>query len=409
MGAVTALLYAQRDPFISVVCADSPFASLPELMQELGTSNAIPAGVPSWLVSAAMALVRMRVIALADFDVEDVVPETYMQSCHIPILFLHGLQDTLISMRHAQRLLRAHGGKKELLQVPGDHNSPRGFDAVQYAASFMCRQLGSSWVRSKFPDLEVSPVSTCPDVLVSSLPTPCRRSTASLRKPVQMEQMREITLDDSFADPLPRIAYEHSFMDSELGHEESPLSRSEVCKATSSGSRSSSPIRLGLHARCVSHSCVSVDDVELGLPNRPSRRVSFGDSPLPKQPRSNARPVDGPIPMQARTQSRPHHSSAPSEAESNDGEQVHEPMSDALDRIVAGVVELEEAADLLRELEESDMHEFTASEPQSDSPEPTAPAMSSSKAPRLPGSSCGHHGVSLPIWRKSLMRRCVAV
>merc|ERR1712190_398421 len=160
MGAVTALLYAQRDPFISVVCADSPFASLPELMQELGASNAIPAGVPSWLLSAAMALVRMRVIALADFDVEDVVPETYMQSCHIPILFLHGLQDTLISMRHAQRLLRAHGGKKELLQVPGDHNSPRGFDAVQYAASFMCRQLGSSWVSRKLSDMELSPVST---------------------------------------------------------------------------------------------------------------------------------------------------------------------------------------------------------------------------------------------------------
>ena len=40
MGAVTALLYAQRDPTVAGVVLDSPFARLTDLMLELGSSDA---------------------------------------------------------------------------------------------------------------------------------------------------------------------------------------------------------------------------------------------------------------------------------------------------------------------------------------------------------------------------------
>lgn len=396
MGAVTALLYAQRDPSIRVVCADSPFASLPELMQELASGNVSPLILPPWLLSASLALVRMRVLALADFDVEDVVPVAQMQNCHVPMIFLHGTQDKLISMRHTRRLLRAHAGEKELLQIPGDHNSPRGFDAVQYAASFMCRSLGSSCVRSRMFDPEASPVSTCPENLVSSLPTPCRRSTTSLRKHVQVPQMPQVVLDGNF-------------LDCELRRDGSPRCRSDVRGNGSPTHRSNSPVRLGIQARCISEPCISIDDCDVGSPNRPSRRATFGNTPVPRQPRSNARPVDSPVPMQARTRSRPHHISVPLEASAWQTNQMHVPVIAALDRIVAGVADMGEAADLLREFEGSELHEFETPEPQNDSPEPTAPAMASSEVPRLPASSCGHQGINSPVWRKPPMRRCIAV
>mmetsp|Transcript_37503 Transcript_37503/g.104247 ORF Transcript_37503/g.104247 Transcript_37503/m.104247 type:complete len:417 (-) Transcript_37503:147-1397(-) len=139
MGAVTALLYVERDPALGAICLDSPFASLRQLAEELAQSDRVAFPVPSWLVTAALAVVRMRVKALADFDIEDLVPLEHARQSYVPAIFLHARQDTFISPSHSRQLYDAYAGDKELVTVDGDHNSERSEQVINHAMGFFKR------------------------------------------------------------------------------------------------------------------------------------------------------------------------------------------------------------------------------------------------------------------------------
>lgn len=55
MGAVTALMYAARDPGVAAVVADSPFSRLVDLMLELATAPEQGISVPRPLVKVSRA------------------------------------------------------------------------------------------------------------------------------------------------------------------------------------------------------------------------------------------------------------------------------------------------------------------------------------------------------------------
>ncbi len=54
MGAVTALMYADRDPSIAGLVLDSPFSNLEELARELASKHS---KVPGFLVGAALSMI----------------------------------------------------------------------------------------------------------------------------------------------------------------------------------------------------------------------------------------------------------------------------------------------------------------------------------------------------------------
>jgi len=139
MGAVTALLHVDRDPSLGAVCLDSPFASLRQLAEELAQSDRMAFPVPSWLVTAALAVIRMRVKALADFDIEDVVPLEHARRSRVPAIFLHARQDLFIPPSHSRQLYDAYASDKELITVDGDHNSERSDQAINHAVGFFKR------------------------------------------------------------------------------------------------------------------------------------------------------------------------------------------------------------------------------------------------------------------------------
>jgi alpha-beta hydrolase superfamily lysophospholipase len=58
MGAVTALLHADRDPSIAGIVLDSPFSDMKILINELAKSYT---KIPSFLVSGALKLVRSTI------------------------------------------------------------------------------------------------------------------------------------------------------------------------------------------------------------------------------------------------------------------------------------------------------------------------------------------------------------
>mmetsp|Transcript_112372 Transcript_112372/g.210719 ORF Transcript_112372/g.210719 Transcript_112372/m.210719 type:complete len:812 (-) Transcript_112372:65-2500(-) len=139
MGAATALLHLEREDKIGGICADSPFASLPDVMWDLAQSEHMAVRVPSWLLVAVLALVRMRVRTLAGFDIEDVVPIRQAKTCRVPAMFVHARKDHFVPMHHSQRLYEAYGGRKEFLEIGGTHNSPRGPRVVDRIVDFFSR------------------------------------------------------------------------------------------------------------------------------------------------------------------------------------------------------------------------------------------------------------------------------
>lgn len=139
MGAVTALMHADRDHSIGGMVLDSPFCNLTTLASELAQSEYLAVKVPSWLLSGALALGRMRIKSLCGFDIERLAPERHVGDSYIPALFVHGWGDDFIGPHHTQKLFEAYNGDKELEMVDGDHNSPRPAALNRKAVLFFCR------------------------------------------------------------------------------------------------------------------------------------------------------------------------------------------------------------------------------------------------------------------------------
>merc|ERR1719219_1376608 len=119
MGAVTVLLHADRDQSIGAICLDSPFVTLRQLIEDLASSVHTMCPLPYWLVMATFQLIRMRVKALANFDVEDVMPLEHAKRSYVPAIFMHG--------------------GKEYVTIDGDHNSERSDRDINRSVDFFRR------------------------------------------------------------------------------------------------------------------------------------------------------------------------------------------------------------------------------------------------------------------------------
>lgn len=139
MGAVTALLHADRDHSIGGMVLDSPFSNLSALAAELAQSDYLAFKVPSWLLTGALAIGRLRIQSLCGFDIEQLKPENHVRNSFIPALFIHGRGDDFIKPHHTQKLFESYNGDKELEVVDGDHNSLRPPSTIRKAVLFFCR------------------------------------------------------------------------------------------------------------------------------------------------------------------------------------------------------------------------------------------------------------------------------
>lgn len=140
MGAATTFLAAEENNTIACFVADSPFASLPDLMYEI-TGDI---GIPFILRSLAVRIVTDKIKETFGFSVADVVPEKSASNCNVPMFIIHGTEDTFINCNHSKRLLKAYkGDHKHLEMVQGDHNSERPLEAIQGAVRMIaeCLQL----------------------------------------------------------------------------------------------------------------------------------------------------------------------------------------------------------------------------------------------------------------------------
>jgi pimeloyl-ACP methyl ester carboxylesterase len=184
MGAVTALLHADRDPSIGAMVVDSPFTSLRTLIIELAQSGHVMLKVPGWLLSAVLMVVKLRIKALAGFDIDDLAPVNHVGESFIPALFVAARDDTFILPHHTKMLYDAYSGDKELEMIEGDHNTERPLETAERAVNFFCR----AFRYDAFADRSV------PRVLRTVSPEPTRLTEINFASPVRPSSSRRPAL-----------------------------------------------------------------------------------------------------------------------------------------------------------------------------------------------------------------------
>jgi len=124
MGAAVALLVAAADPLIDAVVADSPFASIRDVLENAYKLRRLP---PRFLLELSDVINRWRY----GYQFEAVRPVDVVGNiAPRPLLVIHGTADSLIPAEQGQQVYDAAGEPKELWLVP---------DAIHCGAYFVDR------------------------------------------------------------------------------------------------------------------------------------------------------------------------------------------------------------------------------------------------------------------------------
>ena len=138
MGAVTALMYSERDLSLTALVLDSPFSDLKTLVKDLAHSH-----VPSFLLKPALKLISSSIKKRAHFDLSAVNPYAHVDHCFVPALFGVALNDLLVSpAHHGELLFHKYAGEKVLIKFSGGHNDNRPEAFMEQAAEFLREKIG---------------------------------------------------------------------------------------------------------------------------------------------------------------------------------------------------------------------------------------------------------------------------
>ena len=66
---------------------------------------------------------------------------TYAPKCKAPAVFIHAIEDTLVTMNHTEENYTVYGGEKDVIYCDGDHNSERPEDVQQAVLNFFKKYL----------------------------------------------------------------------------------------------------------------------------------------------------------------------------------------------------------------------------------------------------------------------------
>jgi alpha-beta hydrolase superfamily lysophospholipase len=139
MGASTLIMEAARNPNIQAAVLDSPYGSLPELLEtQLPRHSHLPKWFNPGIVAAAWLAFGVRT--------DDLVPiRSATRWGRRPLLLIHGEADSVVPVSQARRLARAAGPSCRAVTLPGvEHVQAYDSDPEHYIAavdSFFDRHL----------------------------------------------------------------------------------------------------------------------------------------------------------------------------------------------------------------------------------------------------------------------------
>lgn len=112
MGAVTALLHADRDHSLACLVLDSPFTNLRKLAVELVNSGQyapVATGMlTNWVIDGMLHFIKGTVKERANFEIDDLLPIEHVSQTFVPAYFLAGADDNFILPHHSEELWKAY-------------------------------------------------------------------------------------------------------------------------------------------------------------------------------------------------------------------------------------------------------------------------------------------------------------
>lgn len=147
LGGGTVLEYLSiAAPQVKLVIADCPYSDLTDLMKyQITKLNKIPA-VPFF------RWVNNRIRKKAGFSFEQVSPIRSVRESHLPVLFIHGTNDTYVPTRMSQEMFEAKSEPKKLVLIEDAihanayHIAPHKYR--QEVQSFLYEHIGKPQVKS---------------------------------------------------------------------------------------------------------------------------------------------------------------------------------------------------------------------------------------------------------------------
>jgi pimeloyl-ACP methyl ester carboxylesterase len=130
MGASTLLMEAAQNPDIKVAVIDSPYGSLPELLEAQLPQHS---HLPRWFNPGILAAARL----VFDVRTDDLVPiRSARRWGHRPLLLIHGEADSIVPVGQARRLASAAGPSCRSVTLPGvEHTQAYEADPVRYVTA----------------------------------------------------------------------------------------------------------------------------------------------------------------------------------------------------------------------------------------------------------------------------------
>jgi esterase/lipase len=125
MGAATALMFAANpgQHKVLLTIADSSYYNFRELLEEIGNCTM---GIPMFVIKPLMFMFENRIANIAGFKLSDIHMENYVRNLHSPVIFVAAKCDSVVPIKHSERLYREYRGTmKELFYIERDHQYER--------------------------------------------------------------------------------------------------------------------------------------------------------------------------------------------------------------------------------------------------------------------------------------------
>lgn len=160
LGAVTTLMYVDKDPSIAGFVHDFSFCSLKRLVDELVKEN-IP--LPNFMLNYAIELVKSTIKEQGKFVPDEIEPIECSMRCSLPALYCHDVSALdFIKMYHCSELFNAHKGKKELIKYNGGNGFKQPISVRESIAVFFQTIFQSSPIQKE----KVIKTSSTKDALI---------------------------------------------------------------------------------------------------------------------------------------------------------------------------------------------------------------------------------------------------
>ena len=146
MGAATAVLYgAIDDNKISCICADSSFSDFLILTKEIVNRKV---KLPKLIFSASISFIRKTIIKKNNFDIYELKPVDEVKKIKAPIMFVHGIKDELIDMKHSVSLFEKCGASTKIINFfDGGHNTKRDRQLIKKIIEFFKEHLNKEIIQ----------------------------------------------------------------------------------------------------------------------------------------------------------------------------------------------------------------------------------------------------------------------